>query len=155
MEIENKIVKLISNGYTCDVDNGIIYNPKGIIVNTNGVKSVIGYYKIICVWDNINKVRRLVYHHQFIFYVKNGYVPKCIDHKDRDPSNNRIDNLRDVTHQQNSYNRGSKGYYFDKDRKKYRTGIYVNGKTIGRTYYNTEQEAIDGYNKLKLLYHKI
>jgi len=43
--------------------------------------------------------------HRVIFLYHHGYLPKVTDHIDNDRLNNRIENLRSVTHQQNSLNR--------------------------------------------------
>jgi hypothetical protein len=40
-----------------------------------------------------------------------------IDHIDRNPLNNNIENLRVVTHQENTFNSDAKGCYFNKKRK--------------------------------------
>jgi hypothetical protein len=57
-----------------------------------------------------------------------------VDHKDRNPSNNRINNLRLATQSQNGKNTLGKGVYYDKHRGKYMASIKHNGKqlTIGR-----------------------
>ena len=43
--------------------------------------------------------------HRLIWTMVYGVVPKNIDHIDGDRTNNKISNLRDVTHQQNMMNR--------------------------------------------------
>lgn len=43
-----------------------------------------------------------------IWFIVYGYDPKEIDHMDRNPDNNRLSNLREVTHQQNCLNRDRK-----------------------------------------------
>lgn len=60
--------------------------------------------------------------HRLIFMMFHGYMPKIIDHIDGNPSNNRIENLREATHAENMRNSqrpknntsGFKGVYFDK-----------------------------------------
>ena len=42
--------------------------------------------------------------HRLIFLYHYGYTPKCIDHKDGNPHNNKIENLREASLSQNSYN---------------------------------------------------
>ena len=47
--------------------------------------------------------------HHIIFLYHHGYIPRkprTIDHKDRNPLNNKIENLRDISSQENSMNRG-------------------------------------------------
>ena len=69
---------------------------------------------------------------------------------------NRILNLRSVTHQQNQWNRTkAKGYYFFKRDKKWKSKIYLNNKEINLGTYNTEEEARTAYLQAKEIYHKI
>ena len=42
--------------------------------------------------------------HRLVFLYHHGYMPEFIDHKDGNPSNNRIENLRESTQSQNSMN---------------------------------------------------
>jgi len=89
------------------------------------------------------RIHRLIALH----YIPNPNNYPCVDHKDRDKENNSIDNLRWVTDQMNSQNRGVNnnnklkiknisptkyGYEFKK---------IVNGKSH-RKYFKTLEEAI-------------
>ena len=42
--------------------------------------------------------------HRIIFAMHNGYLPEMVDHIDGNNTNNRIENLRAATHEQNSWN---------------------------------------------------
>lgn len=87
-------------------------------------------YRCICVDYKIYKAHRLVflYHH--------GYLPEQIDHADKNPSNNRIENLRAANNGQNCMNRGmmknntsgSKNVFWDKEVKKWRVAVRLNKK---------------------------
>jgi hypothetical protein len=54
---------------------------------------------------------RMYYVHRIVWYLHYGSWPKhTIDHINRDKLDNRIENLRDVTHSVNNFNRKPKGY---------------------------------------------
>ena len=42
--------------------------------------------------------------HRIVFLLINGWLPDCVDHIDGNPSNNRLDNLREATQGQNMQN---------------------------------------------------
>jgi len=77
-----------------------------------------------------------------------------IDHKDRNPLNNNISNLRVVNNQQNSLNRDvieyAKGYYFHKQKQKYHAEITLNYKKIHLGLFDTEIAASNKYQKVRL-----
>ena len=62
-----------------------------------GGPSSDGYTRI-----SVNNVRYKA--HRLAYLYEHGYMPKYIDHIDHDGKNNRIVNLRDVTHQKNHQN---------------------------------------------------
>lgn len=77
------------------------------------------------------------------------FSKKQIDHINHNRSDNRIENLREVTNQQNQMNRtftgnttGFIGVYWDKNRKKYAPKIKVNQKVINLGRYDSIEEAI-------------
>ena len=79
--------------------------------------------------------------HRLIFLMFNGYMPLEIDHINGDKGDNRIENLREVTHSQNSMNRKlridntskSKGVNWSKTNKSWVVRVGINGtrKFIG------------------------
>lgn len=79
-----------------------------------------------------------------------------VDHIDCDRTNNDLNNLRMVTSQQNNFNRKKvKGVCFDKQAKKWRARIMVNGRYISLGYYDTKQEAREVYLHAKEYLHNI
>ena len=79
-----------------------------------------------------------------------------IDHINRIRTDNRIENLRIVTHQQNQFNQSNtKGYYFRKDRNKYQVEIKVNGIKKSLGCFDTKEEAREKYLQEKELLHII
>lgn len=87
--------------------------------------------------------------HQLILGKKKGFIT---DHKNLDPLNNRKQNLRFATHQQNQMNRKCKGYYWDKIAKKWMAYIEKNKKRICLGLFTNKQDAIKARRKGELKY---
>lgn len=105
--------------------------PKGYKV---GSLSVGGYLKVTFKGQSYPLSR-------VIWKLVTGADPKGeIDHINRDRSDNRWDNLRDVTSQQNQLNREAKGYY-QLPSGRYRATLQQ--KDIG--YFDTPEEATVAY----------
>lgn len=64
-----------------------------------------------------------------------------VDHIDRDRLNNKLENLRMATRQQNKCNNDGKGYYFHKACGKWMAYITEDGKLKYLGYFDTEEEA--------------
>lgn len=75
-----------------------------------------------------------------------------VDHIDRNRLNAKISNLRELTNQQNQFNRDVKGYHLNKYNK-YMSNIRVNGKQKYLGTFNTPEEARIAYLEAKLKYH--
>ena len=143
-----KIKLAIEKGYTCNPKTGEVFGPFGKLLKS---KSNNGYtYFSLCE----NKKRYNLFAHQFIWYVVNNSIVECLDHIDRNKSNNKISNLRSVTQQQNAQNKNTKGIYMGRKNKWY-SRIYFNGKTKHLGVYKTEQEARQAYIDAKKIYHVI
>ncbi len=105
--------------------------------------------------------KRKFFIHRIIYYIHNqewniwdvGDDNK-IDHIDRNPNNNTLENLRIASSLQNNHNRIDKNYYWDKQKGKYAVQICVNYKKIWGGRFNTEEEAIARSKELKLKYHQ-
>jgi hypothetical protein len=102
------------------------------------------------VWLN----RGTVMYHNIIWVLSTGEdIPQGleIDHINGDRIDNRIENLRVVSHRQNNQNKGihRKGHLvgagFYKRYGKYRARIRINSKLIFLGYFKTEQEAHEAY----------
>lgn len=93
--------------------------------------------------------------HQIIYLYHHGYIPKEIDHIDRNRSNSKIENLREATHQQNCMNKKSaknsssiyKGVTWDKQHQKWRTQIVFNNKHYNLGRFINEKDAAITYNE--------
>lgn len=114
-----------------------------------------GKYRQIRILGKWHKVHRLVW------LLETGDWPQeQIDHIDRDPTNNKITNLRDTTNYINCLNRGRVsssgvvGVTFDRVNKMWLAQTFIDGvaKNLGR--YKTVEEAEAAYlgvNKSRLL----
>lgn len=87
--------------------------------------------------------------HRVAWLYVHGYIPNEIDHIDHVRTNNKISNLRDVSHVENTRNMsksklnktGYTGVFFEKKRSRWIAHIGGSGK-IGRKYFSTKEEAV-------------
>jgi hypothetical protein len=148
MERLDKIKMAIDKGITCDPITGKVYGVKGKEL----ISKSKGYANIVMT----NDYKRLSLRaHQFIYYIATGKIVDEIDHINGVRDDNRIENLREVTQSQNQRNRvNAKGYYWNKQNKKWHSSINNNG-IIYLGSFTTEQEAHQAYLDAKKIYHKI
>ena len=90
--------------------------------------------------------------HRLIWLYANGKFPDDqIDHINGDPSDNRIENLRDVTHQENQKNQkkprtntsGHVGVYWHKGAEKWLARIIVDGVSNHLGLFNVLEDAVE------------
>ena len=82
--------------------------------------------------------------HRLIFMWHYGFLPKEIDHIDGNPSNNRIENLRQANRSENGMNQklnsrntsGVKGVTWKKDKQKWHARVKVNKKNKHLGYFD-------------------
>lgn len=88
--------------------------------------------------------------HRLIWAIQTGHFPvKQIDHWNGVPDDNRWDNLREATHQQNMWNRGLttrntsgfRGVFKLTGQRVWKASIKIDGKTIYLGIYATPEEA--------------
>lgn len=99
--------------------------------------------------------------HRLIWLLVYREWPEFVDHIDRHPMNNKIENLRATNRTENMHNLGmyknnSSGYLgvsLFKRRNKYQARIMLNGKRIHLGYFNTAEEAFTAYMLAKIQYH--
>lgn len=90
--------------------------------------------------------------------VPDGFVP---DHKDRNPINNRLQNLRLATQDQNAQNAtrrkdnllGLKGVTYNKVTQKYAARIQANGVLMSLGHHPTKGMAAVARAKAAIRYH--
>mgnify|MGYP000147263187 CR=1 FL=1 len=105
------------------------------------------------------KVQKTYSVHRIVGYAYHGLdiddptIP--IDHINRVRHDNRVENLRPSTRQQNMFNTNAKGYYWIERAKKWQVQIQFNGKIIYLGLFEKEDEhlASECYQQAKLKYH--
>ena len=144
-----KIQLAIEKGYTYNPENGIVYGVKG-----NPIKKITKGYLILCFKHNSKMF--YLYSHQFAWYCVNKECIEQIDHINGIRTDNRISNLRNVTNQENKWNRNfAKGYHYNKNANKFQAEIVLDYKKIYLGLFNTEEDARAAYIKAKEQYHII
>lgn len=103
------------------------------------------------------KVQRLAW-----LYMTGEWPRGQIDHFDETPSNNRWNNLRDVTQSGNLQNQsaphsqnklGHLGIYWDKKKRKFVAKLNVNGRCVFFKRFQTLKEAMEAHAKAKITFH--
>jgi len=150
MERLDKIKLAIDKGITCDINTGKVYGVKGNVIGS--IKK--SGYEHIGFRDGQKEYELRA--HQFIYYWVNKEIVDCIDHINGIKNDNRIENLRSVTNQQNTFNnKKAKGYSWNKQHNKWQSQIRIDDKPIYLGYFETEQEAHQAYLDAKKIYHNI
>lgn len=93
--------------------------------------------------------------HQLAFFYMTGRWAKRVDHKDRDPANNKWSNLREATQTQNRANSigkrdsesGIKGVCWYAPTNKWRAAIQRDGVRHHLGYFKSKQDAAAAYRK--------
>jgi len=106
--------------------------------------------RFIGIFKKYKKVEHICMHRVIV----NTPVGKETDHVNGDKLDNRKENLRICTREQNSRNRkldidstsGFKGVFWMGERQKWRSGIRVNSKFLYLGYFKTALEAAKAYN---------
>lgn len=97
----------------------------------------------------IDKVR--VKYHRAVFAFHHGYWPETVDHVNRNPLDNRIENLRAATRAQQQWNvlrtKKAKSGYVGVEQKgcRWRAVTKINGRKIYLGSFATPEEARDAY----------
>ena len=130
-------------------DDGVLVRKKTIsskaqIGHVAGGKNLNGYI-VISIKCKIYCAHRLIWLWHY------GYVPENdIDHINRDRSDNRIENLREVSRSCNTRNTGNyitnksgvKGVHWYKPQGKWAAQIGLNGKIVNIGYYTDFLDAV-------------
>ncbi len=107
----------------------------------------------------INGIQKHIQGHKLALYITNGYIPCEVDHINGDSSDNRLINLRECTHKQNSANRklnknnktGFKGVEIKGS--KFVARIRMNGSMKHLGIFIKPEDAAKKYNEFALKLH--
>jgi len=136
-----------------------LYNKKGrqkmqALIDKKYYKKIKNYKwcltKLNYVESKTNK--KGIYLHQLILGKKEGFE---IDHINHNTLDNRKQNLRFVTRNQNQWNRKNvKGYSWDKRDKKWEAYLMINKKYIHLGHFKNKQNAVNARRKAEKKYFK-
>lgn len=144
-----------------DEHTGELFNkvPRGL--KTIGERAEANTADASTGYLNVN-IRKKKYHaHRIAWFLHCGEMPKLqIDHIDHNKLNNKITNLREVTHRENSLNRGinknntsgTVGVIWCKRDSKWRVSIRVNYKKIHLGHFFIKEEAIKARRHAERIY---
>jgi len=105
---------------------------------------------------------RMLFAHRIIYAIIHGKIPNGdIDHIDQNPMNNRIENLRDVSHSDNQHNSkkrkdnssGFPGVCWHARYQKWQAEIKVNSRPIFLGRFDDYDDAIRARKMAKIKYH--
>lgn len=112
-------------------------------------------YPIIKINSSLYKSHRFAW-----LYMTGGWPMGDLDHRDRDPSNCRWENLRQASRVQNNINNeknlgrsGLKGAAWSENDQKWKSSIRVNGNRIHLGYFDDAQQAHEVYRQASLTHH--
>jgi hypothetical protein len=107
-----------------------------------------------------NLAGRKVPYHRAVWFWHHGTWPERLDHINNDPSDNRIENLRECTHTQNMWNAkgragqtGIKGVVWEKSKERYRVRMRVSGQRLSFGYFKTLDEARSAVQAARIKHH--
>ena len=142
--------------FTYDPETGEFHHRSGFRAGRKAGCVKRDGYVLIGVNGTRYAAHRLAWLHHY-----GEHAPIGIDHRDRDRTNNRIDNLRLATDSQNQHNRvvqknsstGIKGVTYWKPTGKWWARIKVKGNRLSLGHYATIEDAASAYRKAALQYH--
>lgn len=141
--ITQKIVKEL---FEYKEEGYLIWKVDNIRIKIGDIAGAInkskGYYRV-----GIDGKKYLL--HRIIFLWHHGYLPKYLDHIDKNKTNNRIENLRETTSQNNNRNSsqrksssGIKGISWDRRRFKWCSQIEINKKPYNLGRFDSFDDAV-------------
>ncbi len=137
-----------NKGWSANIHSGDIFKPNGEIH--------IGSEKYVRFGIYHEGVNYNISGHHFIWYVAGNDMDfTLLDHKNRNKKDNKLSNLRVSNNRLNMNNRDVTGVSYETKKKKWRSYITVDGRTIQLGWFNTKEEAMNSYMEGKKLYHDL
>jgi hypothetical protein len=155
------------NSHEANVVRSLIkYDPNtGVFTRIRGAGRFKAGSEVGCVagrYLQINVAGKRYRAHQIALLLVHGYIPNEIDHINGNGLDNRISNLRAVTHQQNNHNQrlppkhnttGFLGVSYYKAGDKYSAQINIDGKKKHLGYFKSAIDAHRRYLEVKRKIH--
>lgn len=149
------VLEVIGRDYTYDPDTGVI-SKQGKSVGTRRDRDYVRV-RVRITFPDCLALECDCKAHLIAWYLTYGeWAPGKVDHIDGDPTNNRLDNLRVATSEQNSHNMRKlttrqtssqyKGVSYHKRNGKWIARIVYQGKKRHLGTYTTEEEAARSYD---------
>lgn len=153
---QDRLKKLLDYDPELGIFTRKVARKKSLIGKVSGYKNPDGYLRI--------KIGAKTYlaHRLAWLFVYGKFPDNDIDHIDHNSVNNRISNLRDVSHTENMQNQvsahangstGLLGVSYRKDRNTYKAIISLNGKQKVLGHFKTAPEAHAAYVSAKRVIH--
>jgi len=151
--MNEELYKHMSTQVDYDPNTGLFYwnspraNNKIQAGDTAGSLHPTGYVKLSF---NYEGRTRTISGHRLAYYMSYGKLPKIIDHANGNGSDNRLENIREATPQQNKMNSkvrydsasGVTGVYYRKDCGKWRAQIAKDGINTHLGFFDDKEDAI-------------
>lgn len=126
---DKQIYNAFHEKYICIPDIGLLIDKETLILV--GTLNDDGYIKTSFKEKSFGV-------HQIIFCMFHGYIPKIVDHINRNRADNRIENLREISATGNMINKdvnkkkplGIKGVNWERNNKRWRVTIRYNNKLV-------------------------
>lgn len=144
--------------------NDLFYEKDGVIFwkiknKQAGTDDGRGY---ILIRFTVNKKKYRLKSHQIVFCLHHKYIPKIIDHIDKNKSNNKIENLREASHQINMINRdktkantsGVCGVSRHSNKRGWFAQISYNKKHYHLGYFNNFEDAVSARKQAEKVFYK-
>ena len=137
-------------------EDGRVFSKKRNRFLKPGLDSCRYHYVVLC--ENGKPKNHSIHRLVGIHYIPNDENKSEVDHINRDRTDNRIENLRWVSHSENQQNQGIKknnktgikNIFYDKSRDRWIFKKRINNNTTWK-WFKTKEEAIEFKNNFNLL----